>query len=81
MKTIIEDPKIKEALDLINQTFKDKKEEMQKVVSDKYVDMRDAISNVKNEATGAVQKNPWMFLGGIALSFLLLGYFMGHSKE
>jgi ElaB/YqjD/DUF883 family membrane-anchored ribosome-binding protein len=30
---------------------------------------------------GSVHKNPWPYIGGTALGFLILGFFLGRSKK
>jgi ElaB/YqjD/DUF883 family membrane-anchored ribosome-binding protein len=98
-----EDKRINEALELLNEVAKDKKAELQDMVSDKYSNLKSALGGVAEklqhqaresyvqgkekvkelacEVDESVHKNPWPYLGGTALGFLILGYFLGRSKK
>jgi ElaB/YqjD/DUF883 family membrane-anchored ribosome-binding protein len=98
-----DDKRINEALELLNEVAKDKKAELQGMISHKYEDLHSAIGGVagrvqQNVVEGfhrgkekakelacdvdeSVHKNPWPYIGGTALGFLILGYFLGRSKK
>jgi ElaB/YqjD/DUF883 family membrane-anchored ribosome-binding protein len=102
--------KLTEALDLINEALKQKKDEMWELITDKYSDIKDAfeekyeegvktVNKAKKNAYKAVEEgeeriidtaksfekeiknNPWPYLGGVAVGFLLLGFLMGGDKK
>jgi len=72
---IIKDPKIIAALELLNVSAKEKKEDVAKAVSSKYTHLRDALIN---DGKNVVTDNPWLVAGGIALSAVTVGlsYFL-----
>lgn len=98
-----EDKRINEALELLNEVAKDKKAELQKMVTGKYSNLKSVLSGVAeglqhqaretyeqgkekvkdlaSEADESVHKNPWPYLGGTALGFLILGFFLGRSRK
>lgn len=98
-----DDKRINEALELLNEVARDKKAELQSMVTNKYAELHSAIGGIAgklqhNVAEGyhrstekvkelasdvdeSVHKNPWPYLGGTALGFLILGYFLGRSKK
>ena len=102
--------KFEEALHLLNEAAKEKKEEIQNLLTDKYQHIQDAMQQVafKNrenwerarrfaeEAIGEggeklkeaasevdkqVRKNPWPYIGGVAVGALLLGFILGNSRR
>ncbi len=102
--------KFEEALHLLNEAAKDKKDEIQNLLNDKYSDIKDALGNVVDQnrdrfnrlrkATGEVfeegqerieevledvdkkvRKNPWPYIGGVAVGALLLGYILGSRQK
>ena len=102
--------KFEEALHLLNEAAKDKKEEIQSLLQNKYSNIKDAIEEVtstgKNrlnrikrlagdsieegqerieevleDVDKRVRKDPWPYLGGVALGALLLGFIMGSSRK
>ncbi len=98
-----DDKKINEALELLDELAKEKKDELLGMVSEKYKHLKSAIGGTtgkmedqaraalaQGEQTakefaskidGNVRKNPWPYLGGTALGFLILGIFLGRPKK
>ncbi len=42
---------------------------------------REKAKELASEVDESVHKNPWPYIGGTALGFLILGYFLGRSKK
>jgi len=98
-----EDKRINEALELLNEVAKEKRAELQGMVSEKYSSLKAALGGVgeklEHEARESyahgkeevkelasrveerVRQNPWPYLGGTALGFLLLGLFLARPKK
>ena len=83
--------KIDAALALLNEAAQEKKEEFQKLISERYAEFRETAENVMEEggkkvkaAADTVDKevhtNPWRYIGGIAAGALLAGYLFGRRK-
>ncbi len=102
--------KISEALKLLEEAAKEKKDDIKKMVEEKYLGLRDILSDtalnmaeMKRKAVEAakkagevtwekskeaaavvdenVRKNPWYYIGGVAVSALLLGYILGRKSS
>ena len=80
--------KFEEALQLLNEAAKEKKEDVVKLLSEKYSHIKDALSEgrdkageVFEEVDEKVRKNPWPYIGGVAIGALLLGYILGNQKK
>ncbi len=74
------DPKIIAAMELLNAAAKEKKEEMQKMISEKYDYLKETlVENPKD----LVKENPWWAAGGLALSVLTAGivFFLLQSQR
>jgi hypothetical protein len=83
-----------EALEYINETARDKKDELKNLLNNKYSEMKSlitgaALSNaeimdyIKRSAKERLNKRPVAIIGGIAVTTLLLGYVLGayrHSR-
>ena len=110
MKTRVKsNHKLQDALELLNEAAKEKKEELYDVMGDKYSHIRDILSDTaKNgkkvvnhsrkefikalhgreqefvhkakEIDKQIHENPWMYVGIVAVSSVLLGYLMNHKK-
>ena len=61
------DAKIIAAVELLNAAAKEKKEDMQDFISDKYSHLKRALVT---GPTDFVKKNPWWVAGGLALALL-----------
>jgi len=102
--------KFEEALHLLNEAAKDKRDEIQRLLVDKYSDIKEVVSEhlAKNkeqvdklkdlagdqfeigkekvldaakDMDKKVRENPWPYIGGIAVTALLIGFIMGGSKN
>lgn len=98
-----EDKRISEALELLNEVAKEKRAELQGIVSEKYGSLKSLlgglaegmqataqetlaqgkqkVQELASDVGASVRKNPWPYLGGTALGFLILGYFFGKSRK
>ena len=80
--------KFEEALHLLNEAAKEKKDEISRLLSDRFNHLKDAASQgrervveVFEEVDVKVKKNPWPYIGGVAVGALLLGYILGSQKK
>lgn len=102
--------KFEEALQLLNEAAREKKDELQGLFSDKYSHIKDflnetieknttnlnrvrkateetwaenseRIKEAASELDEQVHKNPWPYLGGVAIGALLLGFILGNSRQ
>lgn len=82
--------KITEALKLLDEAAKEKKDELRDLISEKYENLKDAtgyardfgIAKTKELASTvdeSVRENPWYYIGGVAIGALLLGYILGRK--
>ena len=105
--------KLAEALRLLEDAAKGKKEELRTLVSSKYHNLKDALGEAELDMSAAVaaarkrtmiaaqqakdvgivkakemavdvdeqvHENPWPYIGGVAVTALLIGYILGRSK-
>lgn len=95
----LNDKKIDEALELLDELARDKKAELLGMIEEKYGNLRSALGGAEGRAHEAyaqaeekvkevattidekVHKNPWPWLGGTALGFLILGLLLGRPKK
>lgn len=102
--------KLADALELLNEAAKDKKNEIQNLLNGKYEHVKDAFQEATeksqkqfdqakrmteefieegsqkaketvSEVEKNIRKNPWPYIGGIAVVTLLVGYILGSSKK
>lgn len=102
--------KIDEALHLLSEAAKDKKDELagllnnkyrdiketiaevaadnikilkraQKVAGEKWEDGREQVEKTVEQLDEQVHENPWLYIGGTAVTALLIGYILGSSKK
>jgi len=105
--------KIDEALKVLEAAAREKKDDLQRLVADKYVHLRDALGSAEHSVLASlaavgkrtldetrhakdvsvetirkagiavddhVHANPWPYIGGAALTGLMLGYILGRKK-
>jgi len=105
--------KIKEALALLEEAARTKKDEVASLVSNKYDNVKDVFLTREEQARAAIKgarqyasekaehyyktgedavkeysksideevhRNPWQYIGGVAVGALLLGYIMGRKN-
>jgi ElaB/YqjD/DUF883 family membrane-anchored ribosome-binding protein len=46
-----------------------------------YVQGKEEVKEIASRIDGGLRKNPWPYLGGTAVGFLLLGLFLGRSRK
>jgi ElaB/YqjD/DUF883 family membrane-anchored ribosome-binding protein len=84
--------KIQEALQLLNDAAKEKKEEIQNLLGDKYDDVKkifqdsthegtEKIKEAVSDAEKTVKENPWQAIAVAATAALVLGILIGSSKK
>jgi ElaB/YqjD/DUF883 family membrane-anchored ribosome-binding protein len=81
MEQMTEDPKIKDALELLNSSAKERKEMVQKLISEKYGDIKNAVEDMSSGTRTIVQNRPWLIVGGIATICLAAGVLIGRAME
>ena len=83
---------VEEALLLISKAARDEKEELKKIIQEKYDDVRglftekiaqgtDAIKHSITVIDKKVKENPWQYVGAAAASAFLLGLFLNRSRD
>jgi ElaB/YqjD/DUF883 family membrane-anchored ribosome-binding protein len=89
---VLDDPRVNEALNLLNDVAKEKKDQLQRLVTERYADVKNLISGstgaLESSASGTIEKsvnvvkrNIWPFLGGVAAVFLVAGYLIRGIKD
>ena len=103
MDKSIDEKRIDEALELLNEVAKSKEDELKTIITKKYGNLKSALGGIAekiqhqahdtyaqgkekadeiaSKVDGSVRGNPWPFLGGTAIGFLILGYLFGRSKK
>ena len=93
-KNRIKHDEIHGVLDVLTEAAEEKKEEVLGAIEDKYEHLKDALkiashngkAVVKKAKRRAIQldkkvhKDPWVFLGGVALGSLIFGLMLGHRR-
>ena len=99
----IDDKRIDEALEFLNNLARERLAELQDIVSDKYGNLKsifgeaaerlqqqaretydqgkEKVKGLVSNVDDSVHKNPWPYLGGAALGFLILGFALGKSRK
>lgn len=80
--------KLDEALRLLNEAAREKKDEIQGLLSEKYGDIKDVLGQGgarakewTEDVEEKVRQNPWPYIGGVALGALFVGFLMGTSRQ
>lgn len=84
--------KISEALELLNEAAREKKDELKGLMANQYSDIREAMSAnlvqgkekvmaIASDVDERVHKDPWVYIAGTAAASLLLGYLMGAKRK
>lgn len=106
--------KIAEALRLLEEAARERKDEVRTMIADKYTHLKDAIIGAEHGVAAAleaarrqaveaalrardvtaekfskvakpvnenVHENPWPYIGGAALTAMLLGYILGRNRK
>lgn len=95
--------KIAEALRLLDEAAKDKKHELQSLMTNQYSHLKGAVveaglglgsmaTRVRDESVEKakqaasdvdkhVHDHPWPYIGGVAITALLVGYIMGRNRK
>jgi ElaB/YqjD/DUF883 family membrane-anchored ribosome-binding protein len=95
--------KFGEALELLEEVAKDKKTDLQNLVSEKYGNLKSVLGDVAqglqkqgketyeqgiekvkdlaSRSDKSVRQHPWSYLGGTAIGFLILGFFLSRRKS
>ena len=61
------DAKVIAAVDLLNAAAKEKKEDLQNLISEKYSNLKNVLGKAPKDF---VKENPWWVAGGVALTLL-----------
>ena len=70
--------RIDEALNLLNTAAKEKKNEISKLITERYSDLKDTIVS---QSKTMVNDHPFLIAGGIAAAGLGLGYLIGRKQR
>jgi len=81
MVSLLDDPKINSALRLLNEAAKNRKDDVQELLSNRYSDIRDAVGRASVQAAKQVRRSPWVSIGTAAALFFIVGILMGRSSK
>ena len=77
-----------ELRDLVNDKYDNLKsalggvaEELQHQARKTYEQGKEKVKDLASKSDESVHKNPWPYLGGTAIGFLVLGFFLGRSSK
>lgn len=80
--------KISEALELLNEAAKEKRDELKGLMTDKYAHIREAVAagagqakEMAGDVDKRVHKDPWVYIAGAAAASLIFGYLMGSKRK
>ena len=112
-ETMTGSEKITEALKLLEEAARDKKDELRNLMTNKYAHLKNVVADTEHDimesmaiakkraaevlakardiggekakeiaedVDESVHKNPWPYIGGVALAALLIGYILGRNK-
>ena len=77
-----------ELLDMVSKKYGNLKsvlggsdEKLQDPAQKTYAEGKEKVQELASTLDGSVHKNPWLYLSGTALGFLLLGLFFGRPRK
>lgn len=70
--------KIDEALDLLNTAAKEKKNEISRLISDRYAELK---KTMVSQSRRVINQHPVIVLSSVASGALVLGYLMGMGRK
>lgn len=72
------DARISEALEELNNQAREKKEEIQRLIAEKYTNLQDV---VMTGTRTMISEHPMLFAGSVASGFLLIGFLLGRGSK
>ncbi len=84
--------KMSEALELLNDAAREKRDELKSLMANKYAHIQEAMTGtveqgkekvmeIASNIDKRVHKDPWVYIAGAAAASMLLGYLMGSKRK